>query len=45
VCLRVIHSLIHLGSNVVLWRFRVFGMNLFILIGLWLVLFMGLAAR
>lgn len=45
VALRVIHTLIHLGSNVVLWRFRVFAMSVLVLIALWLVLFIGLAAR
>jgi len=45
VALRVIHTLIHLGSNVVIWRFRVFALSLLVLIALWLVLFIGLAAR
>lgn len=45
VALRVIHTLVHLGSNVVLWRFRVFALSIFVLVGLWLTLFIGLAVR
>ena len=45
VALRVIHTLIHLGSNVVIWRFRVFALSVFVLVGLWLTLFIGLATR
>ena len=31
VLLRLVHSFIHLGPNVVLWRFRVFGLSLLVL--------------
>ena len=31
VLLRLLHSFVHLGSNVVLWRFRVFGLSLLML--------------
>ena len=45
VLLRVIHTLVHLGSNVVLTRFRVFALSVFVLVALWVTLFIGLAAR
>jgi hypothetical protein len=35
---RIVHSVIHLTSNVVLWRFRVFGLSLLVLTALWMVL-------
>lgn len=35
---RLIHTVIHLSSNVILWRFRVFGMSLFVLTAMWVVL-------
>ncbi len=31
VLLRLLHSFVHLGPNVVLWRFRVFGLSLLVL--------------
>jgi len=45
VALRVIHTLVHLGSNVVLMRFRVFALSVFVLVALWVTLFVGLATR
>ena len=45
VALRVVHTLIHLGSNVVLMRFRVFALSVFVLVALWVTLFVGLATR
>ena len=45
VLLRVIHTLIHLGSNIVIWRFRVFALSVFALVALWVTLFVGLATR
>ena len=35
---RVVHSTIHLTSNVVLWRFRVFGLSLAVLTSMWILL-------
>lgn len=43
--LRLVHSVIHLGTNDVLWRFRVFALSVFVLAALWLVLLAGLLAR
>ncbi len=43
VAARVVHSLIHLGSNDVLWRFRVYGVSWMVLAALWVVLGLGLA--
>lgn len=43
--LRLIHSYIHLGPNIVLWRFRVFVLSWFVLLALWIVLAIGLATR
>lgn len=43
VAARVVHSAIHLGSNDVLWRFRVYGVSWMILTALWVVLGLGLA--
>ena len=37
VLLRVVHSYIHLGPNIVLWRFRVFVLSWFVLIAIWTV--------
>jgi hypothetical protein len=42
VALRVVHSLIHLGSNDVNLRFTAFGASLFALTGLWLSLLFAL---
>lgn len=42
VALRVVHSLIHLGSNDVNLRFTAFGASLFTLTGLWLALLFAL---
>lgn len=42
VALRVVHTLIHLGSNVVIWRFRIFVLSLLILTLMLVVLFLGL---
>lgn len=41
--LRLLHSLIHLGSNDVLWRFRVFALSWLVLVGYWIVLGAGVA--
>ncbi len=38
VALRLLHSAIHLTSNQVLWRFRVFGLSWVVLVALWLQL-------
>ena len=35
---RFVHTVIHLTSNVVLWRFRVFGLSLMIVTAMWMVL-------
>lgn len=43
VAARLVHSAIHLGSNDVLWRFRVYGISWMILAALWVVLGLGLA--
>lgn len=43
VAARVVHSFIHLGSNDVLWRFRVYGVSWMVLAALWVVLGLGLA--
>ena len=45
VALRLVHSWIHLGTNVVIWRFRVFALSWFVLLALWIVLALGLATR
>ena len=42
VALRVVHSLIHLGSNDVNLRFTAFGASLLVLTGLWLSLLFAL---
>ncbi len=43
--LRLLHSFIHLGSNDVLWRFRVFALSWLALLAFWVVLAAGLIAR
>lgn len=42
VALRVVHTLIHLGPNVVIIRFRVFGLSLLVLTALLVVVFVGI---
>jgi hypothetical protein len=44
VALRYLHSAIHLTSNKVLWRFRVFALSLFVLLAFWAVLGLRLAS-
>ena len=41
---RFVHTVIHLTSNVVLWRFRVFGLSLMIVTAMWMVLAFKLIA-
>jgi hypothetical protein len=41
--LRFVHSFIHLGSNDVLWRFRVFALSWLALVAYWMVLGLELA--
>lgn len=43
--LRLLHSSIHLGSNDVLWRFRLFALSWLVLLGYWVVLALELARR
>ena len=43
--LRLLHSFIHLGSNDVLWRFRVFALSWLVLAAYWAVLALELARR
>ena len=43
VALRCVHTLIHLGSNDVMWRFRVYGASWLVLAALWVTLGLGLA--
>jgi hypothetical protein len=43
--LRLVHSSIHLSSNDVLWRFRVFALSWFMLVAYWAVLALELANR
>ena len=38
VAVRAIHTWIHLGSNVVIWRFRVFVLSTAVLITMWIML-------
>ena len=45
VALRLVHTLIHLGSNIVTWRFRVFGLSILTLALMWAALFIGLISR
>jgi hypothetical protein len=40
---RVVHSWIHLTSNVVIWRFRVFIVSWLLLLAMWVTLAVGLA--
>lgn len=43
--LRLLHSFIHLGSNDVLWRFRVFALSWLVLLAYWVILALELAKR
>ena len=43
--LRLLHSFIHLGSNDVLWRFRVFALSWIALLAYWVVLALELVKR
>lgn len=43
VALRYLHTAIHLTSNKVLWRFRVFALSLLVLLAYWIVLGVSLA--
>lgn len=43
VALRYLHTVIHLTSNKVLWRFRVFALSLLVLLAYWAVLGVSLA--
>ncbi len=43
--LRLLHSSIHLGSNDVLWRFRVFALSWLVLVVYWAVLAFELVTR
>lgn len=43
--LRYLHSFIHLGSNDVLWRFRVFALSWLVLVAYWAVVALELARR
>ncbi len=45
VVVRVIHSLIHLGPNTVIWRFRAFALSILVLFILWLALLTGMLMR
>lgn len=45
VLLRLGHTWIHLTSNNVLFRFRVFGLSLIVLVLLWLIVFAGILLR
>ncbi len=45
VALRLVHSAVHLGRNVVLWRFRVFAASMLVLTCFWLALLAGLLTR
>jgi hypothetical protein len=45
VSLRFIHTFIHLGPNIVIWRFRVFALSILVLAALWIVLFLCLITR
>lgn len=45
VSLRIIHTFIHLGPNIVIWRFRIFALSVLVLAALWTVLFLGLITR
>jgi hypothetical protein len=43
VALRLVHTAIHLGSNKVLWRFRVFALSWLVLLAFWVTLGVQLA--
>jgi|APLak6261659701_1056019.scaffolds.fasta_scaffold50431_2 hypothetical protein len=43
--LRLLHSFIHLGSNDVLWRFRVFALSWLVLLAYWVMLALELVQR
>ena len=43
--LRLVHSFVHLGSNNVLWRFRVFALSWLALLSFWIVMAVELASR
>ena len=43
--LRLLHSFVHLGSNNVLWRFRVFALSWMTLLAYWIVMGLQLAMR
>lgn len=43
--LRLVHSIIHLGSNDVLWRFRVFALSWLVLLAYWSAIAIELATR
>ena len=43
--LRLLHSFVHLGSNKVLWRFRVFALSWMTLLAYWIVVGLQLAMR
>jgi len=45
VAVRAAHSWVHLGSNVVLLRFRLFALSWIVLIALWITVFLGIALR
>ncbi len=41
---RIVHAAIHIGPNVVLWRFRAFAVGLLVLIAMWGLLVWRIAA-
>jgi hypothetical protein len=43
--LRLVHTLIHLGPNIVIWRFRLFVLGILVLATLWTLLFLGLLGQ
>jgi hypothetical protein len=45
VCLRIMHSLIHLSYNNVILRFTTFAISNFVLLGLWVVAWLALTAN
>jgi hypothetical protein len=45
VALRAVHCWIHLGTNVVIWRFRVFVMSFAVLLVMWVMLAIRLLAQ
>jgi hypothetical protein len=42
---RLVHTAIHLGPNIVIRRFQVFGLSVMLLLALWSVIFIGLVSR